>query len=169
MEFTADHARRVVITGNSGSGKSRLAQHFAQAFALPVTDLDAIYWMGGDYGLKREDAAARDLVEKTAAHPAWVIEGVFGVLCRAALPHATGLIWLDLPWEQCKAGLMERGLRRGMTQADHATLLAWAGEYWTRQNANSHAGHLRLFEAFDGAKTRLRDRSQAEQFAAGLA
>ena len=145
MEFTKGHARRVVITGNSGSGKSRLAQRIAQVFSVPIIDLDEIYWMGGGYGLKRDEAAARELLEQTASQPASVIEGVFGALCRAALPYATAPIWLDLPWEESRAGLMERGLRRGMTESDHAALVAWAAEYWTHQNANSYAGHLTVY------------------------
>jgi adenylate kinase family enzyme len=168
MEFKLNHAARIVITGNSGSGKSHVAQCIAQTFALPVIDLDQIYWMETSYGTKRGDTLARDLAEKAAARPAWVIEGVFGALCRIALQNATGLIWLDLPWEECRAGLMQRGLRRNMTEADHAELVAWAAEYWTRQNANSYAGHLRLFEAFSGAKVRLKNRFEVDQFVAGL-
>jgi adenylate kinase family enzyme len=168
MEFKSGHAQRIVITGNSGSGKSHVAQRIAQKSALALSDLDQIYWMEGSYGAKRDDAAAQDLVEKAAAQPAWVIEGVFGALCRVALQNATGMIWLDLPWEQCRVGLVERGLRRSMTEADHAALVAWAAEYWTRQNANSYAGHLRLFESFGGAKVRLKDRSDVGHFLAGL-
>ena len=118
MEFKLDHARRIVVTGNGGSGKSHLAQRIAQTFAIPAVDLDQIYWMENSYGTKRDDAVARDLVEKAAAQPASVIEGVFGALCRIALQTATGLIWLDLPWEECRAGLTQRGLRRSMTDAD---------------------------------------------------
>jgi adenylate kinase family enzyme len=168
MEFELDHARRIVVVGNSGSGKSYLAARIAQACALSVVDLDQIYWAEGSYGTKRDDAVARNLVEKIAARPAWVIEGVFGALCGLVLQNATGLIWLDLPWDTCRAGLMQRGLRRDMTEANFAELVAWAAEYWTRQNANSYAGHLRLFDRFGGEKMRLTARSEVDQFVAGL-
>ncbi len=87
----------------------------------------------------------------------------------ARLPSATVLIWLDLPWEDCRAGLMARRLRRGMTSADHAALVAWAAEYWTRDSSSSHYGHLRLFEAFNSPKLRFMSRSQVEQFASAIA
>jgi adenylate kinase family enzyme len=167
VEFKSGQAQRIVITGNSGSGKSYVAQCIAQAFALPLVDLDQVYWQEKSYGTKRDDMLARNLVEKATAKPAWVIEGVFGALCRIALQKATGLIWLDIPWEECRASLMQRGLRRNMAETDHAELVAWAAAYWERQNANSHAGHLRLFEAIDGAKIRLTDRSQVDRFVAG--
>ena len=168
MELKSTHAQRVVIIGNSGSGKSYLAQRIAQDFALAVIDLDQIYWMEGSYGTKRDDAAARDLVEKAAVQPAWIIEGVFGALCRIALEKATGLIWLDIPWQECRTGLMERGLRRNMTEADHTELVAWAVAYWTRDNVNSFAGHLRLYNDFGGQKQRLKSRNEVDQFVAGL-
>jgi adenylate kinase family enzyme len=160
--------RRTVIVGNGGSGKSRLAQAIAAALASAAVDLDDIHWQEGGYGTRRDEAAARGLVAAAAAKPAWVIEGVYGWLARVALPAATALIWLDIPWNECRAGLTERGLRRGMTSSDHAALVAWAAEYWTRDNANSYDGHLRLYEGYAGAKLRLTSRSQVEQFIAGL-
>jgi hypothetical protein len=90
----------------------------------------------GSYDTERDNAVARNLVEKVAARPALVIEGGFSALRSVALQNATGLIRLDLLWRPCQVGLRQRGLRRGMTEADYAQLVAWAAEYWTRQNAN---------------------------------
>jgi adenylate kinase family enzyme len=90
----------------------------------------------GSYDTERANTVARNLVEKVAARPVLVIGGGSGALCSVALQNATGLIWLDLPWRTCQVGLRQRGLRRGMTEADYAELVAWAAEYWTRQNAN---------------------------------
>jgi adenylate kinase family enzyme len=168
MDFDLDHAQRIVITGNSGSGKSRLAQQLAQALAIQAIDLDQIHWMDGGYGSKRDDAAARQLVEKSSVQPRWVMEGVYGSICQVALQNATGLIWLDLPWEECRAGILQRGLRRRMTDADRAKLVAWAADYWARQTATSYTGHLRLFEAFGDWKIRLKGRSAADEFVAGF-
>jgi len=35
--------------GNAGSGKSFLAQALATRFALPVIDMDDIFWLDGSY------------------------------------------------------------------------------------------------------------------------
>lgn len=43
MEFDLDHAQRIVVIENSGSGKSYLADRIAQAFALSVVDVDQTY------------------------------------------------------------------------------------------------------------------------------
>lgn len=36
--------QRVLIMGNSGSGKSWLAARISEFKTLPVTDLDTLYW-----------------------------------------------------------------------------------------------------------------------------
>jgi adenylate kinase family enzyme len=158
--------QRTVVVGNGGSGKSSLARSIAELIRAPAIDLDHIHWQGEAYGSRQDESVAKRLVAEVAAKPAWVIEGVYGWLVRLALPSATILIWLDLPWQDCRAGLMARGLRRGMTSADHAALVTWAAEYWTRDSSSSYYGHLRLF---DCPKLRFTTRSQVEQFASDIA
>jgi adenylate kinase family enzyme len=160
--------QRTVIIGNGGSGKSRLAHQLAETLEVPAIELDEMHWEGNAYDSRRDEKEARDMVAEAAARSAWVIEGVYGWLARSALPRATVLIWLDIPWEECRAGLMTRGLRRGMTDRDHSELVTWAAEYWTRNNANSHGGHLRLFEGFGGPKLRFTERSQVDQFVSAV-
>jgi adenylate kinase family enzyme len=169
MAIAIEEWRRTVIIGNSGSGKSWLAHEITAHSETPVFDLDTIHWQGETYGTRRPENEARRLVAELAAKSSWVIEGVYGWLARIALPHASALLWIDLPWEACRAGLLARGLRRGMSESDHAALLAWAGEYWTRQNANSYGGHLRLFESFGGGRARLKTRSEIDQLLSTLA
>jgi len=161
--------KRTVVVGNSGSGKSSLARSIAELIKAPAIDLDLIHWRDEAYGSRQDETVAKRLVAEVAARPAWVIEGVYGWLARLALPSATLLIWLDLPWEDCRAGLVARGLRRGMTSADQAALVAWAAEYWTRDSSSSYYGHLRLFEAFNWTKLRFTSRSKVEQFASAIA
>jgi hypothetical protein len=108
------------------------------------------------------------LVREVATRPRWVIEGVYGWLAEEAIPRATALVWLDLPWSVCRDSLLARGRRRGGTEADLTALLTWAEAYWQRQTPSSFTGHLRLFEAFAGAKRRLRERQEVDQLLAEL-
>jgi adenylate kinase family enzyme len=160
--------QRTVIIGNSGSGKSTLAGHLAALANVPAVDLDLLHWEGNGYGVKRVEAVARQMVHEAAAQTGWVIEGVYGWLAEVAVPRATGLIWLDLPWSVCREGLLARGARRGGTEADFAELLVWAAADWERPTPTSFAGHLRLFESFRGAKRRFGDRWEIQLFLAGL-
>ncbi len=159
---------RTVIIGNSGSGKSTLAEAVANLANIPAIDLDLLHWEEGSYGQKRNEDVARQMVREISGQPRWIIEGAFGWLAEVALPRATTLIWLDLPWSVCRAGLLARGLRRGATSHDAADLMKWAEAYWTRQTPSSFAGHSRLFNDFSGTKLRLESRGQAAQLLENL-
>lgn len=153
---------RLVIIGASGSGKSRLAGMLGAAHGIAVHDLDTLHWL--EDGRKRGEDAARALVAEAARGDCWIIEGVFGWLAEIALAQATGLVWLDPPWESCLDGLRRRGLKPGMSERDREELIVWAGAYWTRATSSSLVGHTRLYEAFAGPKARLRTRGEADAF-----
>ena len=153
--MTAPLTERTVIIGNSGCGKSTLAEAIANLANIPAIDLDRLHWEDGSYGRKRDEDVARQSVLDISAQPRWIIEGVFGWLAEMALPRATSLIWLDLPWSVCRDGLL-----RGATDHDAAELMNWAEAYWTRQTPSSFAGHLGMFDAFSGTKLRLESREQ---------
>ena len=111
---------------------------------------------------------ARQKVANLAATERWVIEGVYGWQAEVAVPRATALIWLDLPWQVCRDGLLARGQRRGGTEAAFSELLKWAEAYWDRQTPTSFKGHGRLFEGFSAAKLRIRARKEADHLLADL-
>jgi adenylate kinase family enzyme len=150
---------RTLIIGNSGSGKSTLAGQIATRGGQLVVGLDEIYWKDQRLLRKRSQADALLLARTMAAKPSWVIEGVFGWLIDAVIPRTTSLIWLDLPWEDCRAGLMERGPYDPANCDEFQGLLAWAELYYSRQTSSSHAGHARIFEAFTENKTIISSRA----------
>ncbi|WP_131871757.1 MULTISPECIES: hypothetical protein [unclassified Bradyrhizobium] len=159
---------RTVVIGNSGSGKSTLAEAVADLAQIPAIDLDLLHWEEGSYGLKRNEDVTRKMVLDISDQPRWIIEGVFGWLAEVALPKATSLVWLDLPWSVCRAGLLARGLRRGATSQDAAELMKWAEAYWSRQTPSSFAGHSKMFNDFSGTKLRLESREQVDRFLENL-
>src|SRR5258707_7030619 len=161
-------SQRTVIVGNSGAGKSALAESLAALILVPVIDLDLLNWEGDSYGRKRDEDAARRMTLEVSAQPLWIIEGVFGWLAEVALPKATALVWLDFPWSLCRAGLLARGLRRGATSRDAADLMKWAEAYWSRQTPSSFAGHSNMFNEFSRAKLRLENREQVAELLGNL-
>ena len=160
---------RTLIIGNSGSGKSSLAEGLGELVGAPIFDLDLIHWKDKGVGSKEDENSARQKVASLAATERWVIEGVYGWLAEVAVPRATALIWLDLSWDVCREGLLARGQRRGGTEAAFAELLKWAAAYWDRQTPTSFKGHQRLFETFTAAKLRIRAREEADHLLADLA
>jgi adenylate kinase family enzyme len=166
--MTEPLTERTVVIGNSGSGKSALAEAVANLAHIPAIDLDLLHWEEGSYGLKRNEDVARRMVLDISDQPRWIIEGAFGWLAEVALPKATTLIWLDFPWSVCRAGLMARGLRRGATSHDAAELMKWAEAYWSRKTPSSFAGHSKMFNDFSGTKLRLESREQVAQLLENL-
>ena len=161
-------SQRTVIIGNSGAGKSALAESLATLIHVPVTDLDLLNWEGDRYGRRRGENVARRMTLEVSAQPLWIIEGVYCSLAEVALPRATALIWLDFPWSICRAGLLARDPRRGATDQDAVELLNWAETYWIRQTTSSFAGHSRMFNNFASTKFRLENREQATLLVADL-
>jgi adenylate kinase family enzyme len=155
---------KTVIVGNSGSGKSWLAERLAEGLGTVAIDLDAIHWVPGGYNTRQDPDLAKSMVRDQASKDRWIIEGVYGWLPYEALPSATALIWLDLPQAECIENIRARGLRQGGDEASFKALIAWAGEYRIRDNANSFTGHSRLFELFEGGKLHLRSRAEMADF-----
>jgi adenylate kinase family enzyme len=161
---------RVVIIGNSGSGKSHLARHLTQAGQTEVIHLDRIFWVPGGFNDKRpSEVVERQIKEKKAAR-AWIVEGVFGELALRFFDRADLLIWLDMPWETCRESLLARG-SESAKQLDPATaearfqqLLIWAADYWKRTDLRSHSGHARLFSEFAGDKIRFDQRLAVDRY-----
>lgn len=154
---------RIVIIGNSGSGKTTLARELARAESLPVTDLDRVHWQD-EVTVKRDEQIAAAMVAELAAEPRWIIEGVYGWLAAVALPFASALIWLDMPWDICHDGLSKRGAWKGASTTAHAAFLDWAEAYWQRTTSTSFAGHQSLFDGFPRLKVRLGSRAELANF-----
>jgi hypothetical protein len=68
---------KVLVFGNSGSGKSTYAQALAAREGLPHLDLDSIVWEPGQIAVQRSpesvEASLRSFVD---SHSVWVIEGL---------------------------------------------------------------------------------------------
>jgi hypothetical protein len=127
-----------------------------------------IHWIDNGFAAKQHEDVARQKVAGLTATEHRVIEGVYGWLAEVAVPRATALIWLDIPWEVCREGLLARGQRRGGTEVDFSELLKWAEAYRDRQTPTSFKGHQRLVEDFSAAKLRIRARKEADHLLADL-
>ena len=148
---------RTLIIGNSGSGKSWLAQRLAEQLREPWTDLDRIHWLSDEHSIPRPRAKALAMARIAADEQRWVIEGVYGWIISEILHRATALIWLSIGDEECVANIRQRE-----TQDNErlVALLEWAGSYRKRDDSSGFAAHQRLFEGFCRAKIRLEDRKE---------
>jgi adenylate kinase family enzyme len=153
---------RLLIMGNSGSGKSYRARALAEQHGLAHLDLDTIVWEPGRIAVPRAPEQVRaDLLAFIARHEAWVAEGCYGDLVEAALPYCSELVFMNpgrevclennrrRPWEPHKYESMEA------QQSKLGFLLEWVGGYEEREDAMSYAYHRRVFDGFNGDKTEV--------------
>ena len=94
-----DAMRRVLVLGCAGAGKSTLARRMAAALALPLIELDSVFWRPGWVQAPREEF--RDAVARLAATPAWVMDGNYRFTFDLRLPAADTIVFLDLPRRIC--------------------------------------------------------------------
>jgi len=156
---------RTLIIGNSGSGKSWLADRLAQPLNVPWTDLDRIHWLCDEHSIARPRNEALAMARVAASEERWVIEGVYGWIASELLPRATALIWLSVEDEDCVANIRQREAGRDEDDLLLIALLDWAGSYRKREGSSGFAAHQRLFEDFTGSRIQLTNRVQITSFA----
>lgn len=153
---------RVLVFGNSGSGKSWHARTLAARHRLAHLDLDTIFFVPGLIAVARPMAEVlADLHAFIDAHPAWVIEGCYGDVIEAALPFCSELLFMNPGNDACVANNGKRPWEphkyASKEQQDSMLplLLDWVGKYYERDDTCSYAYHRRVFDAFGGVKREI--------------
>lgn len=150
---------RILIMGNSGSGKSWRARDLAQQHDLVHLDLDTIYFVPGQVAVQRPaEQVQADLLAFIAMHPQWVVEGCYGDVIDAALPFCSELVFMN----PGKAACLANNARRPWEPHKYASsekqdsmlpfLLDWVAQYYERGDACSYSWHRRVFDAWGGVK-----------------
>lgn len=148
---------RVVIIGNSGSGKSTAAERIAADLSLPHLDLDTLAWDAPAVRRPLHESA-RHIREFIDSNPQWVIEGCYATLVEFVLSVATELRFLNPGVEVCVQNCRSRPWephKYASKQEQDARLeflISWVREYETREDEFSLAAHRRLFDSFPGPK-----------------
>ena len=153
---------RVLIMGNSGSGKSWRARELAQQRRLQHLDLDTIVFVPGLIAVARPIAhAMADLHAFAKASEEWVVEGCYGDFIEAALPYCTELVFMNPGQEVCLANNRKRAWEPHKYESKEKQdsmlpfLLDWVGKYYERDDACSYRYHRRVFDGFGGDKREL--------------
>jgi adenylate kinase family enzyme len=162
--------KKILIIGNSGSGKSWLSARLSTRLNIKEINLDTLVWERGGYNKKRSQGAVDDELTKLSSEPAWVIEGVFGSLAEKLINSADMLLFLDMGWTVCEQSLLARGsesstqLDSELAENNFRELLKWASEYGSRVSKSSYGFHNQLFTQFTGTKCRFSTREEVNAF-----
>jgi adenylate kinase family enzyme len=166
-------ARRVLVIGSGGAGKSTLARAIGARLGLPVVHLDALYWRAG--WVPAPEAEWTATVARLVADEAWVMDGNYGGTMAPRLAACDVAIFLDLPRLVCLWGIVRRALRyRGRTRPDLAAgcpeQLTWEFVRWVWQYPRTRRpGVLQRLAALPPERVRvLRSRREVRRFVAAL-
>jgi adenylate kinase family enzyme len=150
---------RVLVFGNSGSGKSTYADQLARRERIPHLDLDTIVWEPGQVAVLRPRPDIQASLETFLdANPDWVIEGCYGELVEAAASRATELVFLNPGLDACLANNTRRPWephKYASPEAQNsmlANLQEWVTGYYERDDQWSYAAHRRIFDLHQGRK-----------------
>lgn len=159
---------RIVIFGNSGSGKSSLAKALAAAREVEHLDLDSIAWAAERPGVRADSLESeRALLRFIEGAGGWVIEGCYSGLLKVAARYCTEMIFLNPGVEACVANCEARPWEphkypsREAQDANLRMLLDWVRAYETREDEFSLREHRRLFDAHGGKKVEYGSNEEA--------
>lgn len=162
--------KRILIIGNSGSGKTWLGRALSESQMISLFHMDNIRWDQRGYEIRRLALDIEKDLETFKHQDQWILEGVFGKMAQSCLSFADLLIWLDLPWEECKKNLLVRGpqFENVLTPSEKEkaleTLIEWASTHDSRNDANSWAFFNDLYANFNNKKICLRNREEIDAF-----
>jgi adenylate kinase family enzyme len=94
--------KRILVTGNAGSGKTTLSLKLGEHLGIPVAHLDRVVWGPGWKKNARPEVAKA--IEGILSAPTWIVDGVSSQACQAA----DTVVFLDFGVPTC----LFRGLKR---------------------------------------------------------
>jgi adenylate kinase family enzyme len=164
-------ARRIVVMGAPGSGKSTMARWLGVRFGLPVFHLDQAWWRPGWVEAPAADFAAE--VERLAAVPEWVIDGNFTATLAPRFAAADAVVYLDIPSWLSVVRVVVRTIKGwGRVRPDMAAGCAEKIDFafllftW-RWNRERRVRNLGLVEGFGGRRVVLCGPGAVRRFVRG--
>jgi len=171
MKFDNNHVKKIVIFGNSASGKSCLAKKLAKQDQLTHLDLDTLAWLPSVSPTSSPQRQSIDVsVTKISAfisqHNRWVIEGCYSDLLAYTLTECSEVVFMNLPVALCIENAKNRPWEshkyqsKAAQDANLTMLIDWIAQYEQRTDTFSKSAHQILFDEFTGKKTQVKNNQQ---------
>ena len=107
------NAKRILIVGCPGSGKSTFARRLAECTGLKLVHLDMLFW-NADKTTVSQEIFIRRLADEMKGDQ-WIIDGNYASTLRMRLEACDLVYFLDYPLELCLEGIRAR---RGTKRTD---------------------------------------------------
>lgn len=160
---------KILIFGNSGSGKSTMAIALSKLHKAAHLDLDTIAWRDDQPTVRADlDTSRTALHSFFENNENWIIEGCYADLLSEAAKHCTEMIFLNPGIEACVANCRARPWEPHKYATPEAQnenlkmLIEWVREYETREDVFSLEAHRRLFDSFARKKTEYRSNAETQ-------
>lgn len=113
-------ARRILVIGCSGGGKSTLSRALSDRFGLRHISMDReVFWLPG--WVQRPKSEQRAIIGRLVAEECWIMDGTNTSSFDIRLPRAELVIWVRMPRLACMWGITSRWLKwRGRPRPEMA-------------------------------------------------
>ncbi len=164
MKVDNNHAKKIVIFGNSASGKSSLAKKLAVQYQLAHLDLDTLAWLPAVSSTSTPqrqdiDVSVAEMSTFMSQHNRWVIEGCYSDLLTHTIDKCSEVVFMNLPVALCIENAKNRPWEshkyqsKAAQDANLTMLIDWIAQYEQRSDTFSKPAHQKLFDGFTGKKT----------------
>lgn len=99
-------AKKILVLGCSGSGKSTFARKLREATGLPLIHLDNVWWNPDRTHISREEFDCRLAALLAGDH--WILDGDYSRTYEVRIRACDLIVFLDFDEEICMRGILER-------------------------------------------------------------
>jgi len=134
-------ARRIVIAGISGNGKTTLGRRLTQKLGVPFTELDALMHQPGWVPAETE-TFRREVEAVLDRSDGWVLDGMYQAqLGDLVVRRADTLVWLDQPLPLVLFRLVKRAVKDIVAKRDlfNGNRQTWRYAFFTHDSLVSFA------------------------------
>ena len=101
-------AKRILVLGPCGSGKTCLTRELSRILDLPAVHLDARFWRPGWIGTPQQEW--RRVVTSLIEQDSWIMDGTYESTLDLRIPAAEAIVMVDRPRWSCLWGVIRRSL-----------------------------------------------------------
>jgi adenylate kinase family enzyme len=101
-------AKRILVLGPCGSGKTRLTRELSRILDLPAVHLDAEFWHPG--WISTPQPEWRSKVASLIERDSWIMDGTYESTLDLRIPAAEAIIMVDRPRLSCIWGVIRRSM-----------------------------------------------------------